>query len=193
MIGKITINGIIGDCGKEGKGVMLLDIISQVKSQPNATSFECRINSIGGNVEEGFKIYDYLNLLPIPVKTIGEETVASIATVVLMAGHDGEIYLDQNTNPKLMIHLPSGGVSGNAKDIISYGEMMEDVEDLMIGFYKEKLNLDVSSIYALLADETWLTCSQFIELGFAKPLINATTEPPIVALANKSNTNLNFL
>ena len=53
MIGKININGAIGKFEGE-KSVELIDVISQVRKQPDATSFDVYINSDGGHVDVGF-------------------------------------------------------------------------------------------------------------------------------------------
>ena len=83
MQGNIFINGLIGSFGTE-QGVELIDIIQQVKKQPNATSFKVNINSEGGAVDVGFDIYNYLRSLGKPIETFGSGLVASIATVNLM-------------------------------------------------------------------------------------------------------------
>lgn len=89
MIGKIYITGTIGDFEEDGKvvpGINLIDIVGQVKAQPEATSFDVFINSEGGYVHIGFDILNYLRSLGKPITTIGTGIVASIATVIFMAG-----------------------------------------------------------------------------------------------------------
>ena len=107
MIGKIYISGLIGTFGDE-KGVELIDVISQVKKQPQATSFEVYINSEGGVVDVGFDIYNFLKSLGLPITTIGNGMVASIATVIFMAGTKRVV----TPNTDFMIHLPMGGIEG---------------------------------------------------------------------------------
>lgn len=166
MIGNIYISGLIGtieEDGKPVKGVELIDIITQVKKQPDALSFDVHINSEGGVVDTGFEIYDYLRSLGKPIKTIGNVLVASIATVIFMAG-DTRI-IKQGT--QFMIHMPLGGFEYAAShQIESYLEGLKQLEKRIVDFYKKTTGLEVEAIEPLLRNETWLTEAQLKDLGF---------------------------
>lgn len=162
MVGQIFINGQIG-ANPEEKGVNLIDVIAQVKNQPFATSFEVYINSEGGYVDVGFDIHDYLRSLKLPIKTIGVGLVASIATVIFMAGD--ERILKEGT--QFMIHLPSGAVEGNSEEIAYYHQMMQDTQSRLVKFYTNTLALTEEAIVPLLRNETWLNSEKAFELGFA--------------------------
>lgn len=178
MEGNIFITGQIGTF--DGiKGIELIDVIQQVKQQPNATSFKVHINSEGGIVEVGFAIYEYLTALKLPIKTIGSGIVASIATVIFMAGTERTVL----ENTPFMIHTPWGGYTGNADDMERYVEELRAAENRMVTFYKKALNLEAEAITPLLKDETWLTMEQLQTLGF-------TTAQPFKAVA-KAHLNLN--
>lgn len=182
MEGNIYINGTIGSMPMEN-GVILKDIISQVKHQPNATSFNVHINSEGGIVDVGFDIHDYIKSLGVPIKTIGSGIVASIATVIFMAGN--ERVLRDGTS--FMIHLPMGGVDGTADEIESFSKEVRAVEDRLTKFYSELTNIDKEAVRALLKAETWLTGDEAINMGFA-----TTASLPIAAKAYfNTNTNNN--
>ena len=101
MTGNIYISGQIGSFDGT-PGIELIDVVSQVKKQPKATAFNVHINSEGGLVDVGFDIYHYLKSLGKPITTIGSGIVASIATVIFMAGSKRLI----RENTPFMIHLP---------------------------------------------------------------------------------------
>lgn len=180
MEGNIYISGLIGNMGNE-IGVELKDVISQVKTQPQAISFNVYINSEGGIVDTGFDIYNYLKSLQVPIKTIGSGIVASIATVIFMAG--SERVLRQGTN--FMIHLPMGGVDGTADEIESYSKEVRKTEDKLTKFYADLVDIDKEAVRALLKAETWLDANKAVELGFA-----TSANLPIAAKAYL-NTNSN--
>lgn len=164
MKGVININGDIGSFdwdGDEVKGVSLTDVIAQVKKQKDATSFDVFINSKGGSVKVGMDIYNYLKSLPQPITTIGQGVVASIATVIFMAGDVRKI----EKNVAFMIHLPSGMVHGTSEEIAAYSKLVEKVEGEMIELYMKGLDLDKDTVKALLEDETWLNEEQLTALG----------------------------
>lgn len=184
MIGKIHISGLIGSFDEE-VGVELIDVISQVKKQPTATSFEVYINSEGGVVDTGYDIYNYLKSLGLPVTTIGSGMVASIATVIFMAGTKRLV----TPNTEFMIHLPMGGIgNATADEMESHTKGLRDVENKIVQFYSKELNLGKEAISPLLKNETWLTETQLIDLGFV------TNEVPLkisarVIIKDKSKLN----
>lgn len=186
MNGQIYVNGQIG--ANEGEvGVNLIDIIKQVKTQPFATSFDVYINSEGGYVDVGFDIYDYFNSLKksgIVINTIGTGLVASIATVIFMAGTSRKV----KAGTKFMIHLPSGDVQGTADEIASYSQMLKDTENKLVKFYMNETELSDEAIRPLLRQETWLDPSSAFDLKF---LTEYEVEFNAVAKFEKLNTNKN--
>jgi len=161
MEGNIYINGAIG--ANDGEiGVNLIDVVRQVKGQPFATSFNVYINSEGGYVDVGFQIYDYLKSLKLPITTIGQGLVASIATVVFMAGDVRKL----KVGTQFMIHLPSGEVGGTADEITTYSEMLKATENKMVKFYQDTTGLTDEAIRPLLQNETWLNSSDAFDFGF---------------------------
>lgn len=179
MEGNIYINGLIGSLPNE-IGVELIDVIQQVKKQMDLTSLNVHINSEGGVVNVGFDIYHYLKSLNIPITTIGSGMVASIATVIFMAGN--RRILKDNT--RFMIHLPMGGVEGTSDEIANYALDVKNTEKKIVDFYKKELDITEEAIRPLLNNETWLNDSQLDSLGF-------TTEirMPVVAKAYIENNN----
>lgn len=183
MVGKIYISGLIGTFGEE-KGVELIDVISQVRKQPDATSYEVYINSEGGVVDTGFDIYNYLISLGLPVTTIGTGMVASIATVIFMAGQKRIV----QPNTQFMIHLPMGGIEyATADEMEAHTKGLRDVENKIIQFYTKELSLNKEAISPLLRNETWLNETQLSDLGF----VTSQTEIKIAARAiiNKPKIN----
>ena len=179
MIGKIYINGQIG--ANEGEvGVNLINVIKQVKGQPFATSFEVFINSEGGYVDVGFDIYDYLKSLKVPITTIGVGLVASIATVIFMAGDTRKF----RNGTRFMIHLPSGMIEGTAEEITNYSQMLKDAENKIIKFYTSSLALTDEAIRPLLKNETWLSNDDAFDMGF---ITEMEMEYPAVAKFNNLN------
>lgn len=165
--GYIYITGFIGtiidDEGKEKKGVELIDVIKQVQAQPHADSFDVYIKSPGGVVEVGFEIYDYIKSIKKPIKTIGNEIVASIATVIFMAGDERLVA----PKTEFMIHLPTGSVQGTAEEIKNYSDMVLDCEKRLLDFYKKTTNLSEEALKPLLKRETFLTPEEAFDLKFA--------------------------
>lgn len=73
------------------------------------------INSPGGSVTAGLAIYDTMQFVRCPVTTFCVGQCASMAAVLLAAGTQGRRFALPNS--RILIHQPSGGVSGQASDI----------------------------------------------------------------------------
>lgn len=178
MEAKINIHGDIGN----GEGELnLMNVIQQVKSQPEATSYLVSINSDGGEVDAGFDIYNYLRSLGLPVTTVAENSCCSIATVVFMAG-DKRIVKE---NTMFMIHLPWGTTQGTAEEISVYSEIVKQAEDKLVKFYIDQTSNPKEAIVPLLKQETFMNIDQAISLGFA------TEVQRMVSAKAYFNTNLN--
>lgn len=187
MQGNIYINGLIGTFGSE-IGVELIDIIQQVKQQPDAESYKVHINSEGGEVGVGFDIYNYLKSLNKPVHMVGSGRVMSIATVIFMAGQTR--ILKEGT--QFMIHLPWGGIDGTAEEIEAYSKEVKAVEDKLIKFYTEVTATSKEAVFPLLRNETHLNDEQSLDLGFTTAkYIPVAARAYFNSNTNKSMTNLN--
>ena len=183
MKGNIYINGLIGTIidakGNTEKGVELLDVILQVKNQPKADSFNVYITSPGGVITTGIQISDYLRSLKKPIKTIGQELVASIATDIYMSGDEREL----KKGTRFYLHLPQGGIKGTSDDISLYASRIKEVEAILVSRYQERTGLSENEILPLLQKETFLTDVEAFKLGFSN--IKAMEIEP-VAYFNKN-------
>lgn len=189
-VGNIYINGLIGTIRDNDnfiieKGVELVDVISDISKLNNPISLNVYINSPGGLVQTGFQIYDYLKSLKIPITTIGLDQVASIATVIFMAG-DTRKY---KKTTDFLVHLPMMPVNGNintddANYILSE---LETTNNQIINFYKKTTSLTAEALKPLLSNETSLSIEQGIALGFAT---EEYTTPQAVAYINQKNEKM---
>lgn len=162
MKGIININGLIGTIGDQ-RGVELIDIISQVSKQREATSFDVIINSEGGVCDTGYEIYNYIKSLGLPITTIGRNLVASIATMPFLAG-DVRMLED---GARFMIHNPWGVIEGDADHLELASAQMRDEENKMIAMYSKATGISKEGIDALMKIETYLDHNRALELGFS--------------------------
>jgi ATP-dependent Clp protease protease subunit len=73
------------------------------------------INSPGGSVSAGMAIYDTMQFMNSPIRTICMGMAASMGAFLLAAGTAGK--RSALPHARIMIHQPSGGASGTASDI----------------------------------------------------------------------------
>jgi ATP-dependent Clp protease protease subunit len=73
------------------------------------------INSPGGSVSAGMAIYDTMQFMNSPIRTICMGMAASMGAFLLAAGSTGK--RSALPHARIMIHQPSGGAQGTASDI----------------------------------------------------------------------------
>ena len=78
------------------------------------------ISSPGGSVDDGLAIYDVINTLRSPVRTVAIGTVVSMASIIFSAGNKGR--REVLPSAKIMIHDPR--IMGN-KGVMTTSEAIE--------------------------------------------------------------------
>jgi ATP-dependent Clp protease, protease subunit len=73
------------------------------------------LNSPGGHVSSGLAIFDTMRYIKPPVSTVCMGQAASMAALLLAAGHKGKRYALPHS--RILIHQPLGGFQGQATDI----------------------------------------------------------------------------
>ena len=73
------------------------------------------VNSPGGSVSAGMAIYDTMQFMNSPIRTICMGMAASMGAFLLAAGSTGK--RSALPHARIMIHQPSGGAQGTAADI----------------------------------------------------------------------------
>ncbi len=124
---------------------------------PNA-DISLYINSPGGSVTAGMAIYDTMQHIKAPVRTVCVGMAASMGAFLLMAGAKGKRMALPNS--EVMIHQPSGGAEGQATDVTIRAEWllrtkkkMNRMMAEMTGQPEEKIAHDVERDYFMSADE----------------------------------------
>lgn len=85
------------------------------------------INTPGGGVTAGLAIYDTMQYVRCPVRTICVGMAASMGAVLLAAGTPGKRYALPNS--KILIHQPWGGAQGQAIDVKIHAEELIRTRD----------------------------------------------------------------
>lgn len=86
-----------------------------LQSEDPESPIQMYINSPGGEVYAGLAIYDTMQMVSNPIRTIAVGVTASFGTVLLTSGTKGERYALPNAT--IHMHQPLGGAQGQATDI----------------------------------------------------------------------------
>lgn len=121
------------------------------------------INSPGGNVWDGFAIYNMLRGRQAPVTTRVVGIAASIASIIALAGDTVEIA----DAALFMIHDPSGMVAGSSDDMRKMADALDQHGEVLASIYAKNTGKPVDQIKKLMKAETWFTAEEAINFGLA--------------------------
>jgi len=94
----IFLNGEIND---ESAGIIVAQMFLLDRENPKEP-IELWINSVGGETDGLFAIYDMMHMVEAPVKTVCIGSAMSAAAILLSAGEPGQRYATSNSH--IMIH-----------------------------------------------------------------------------------------
>jgi len=170
---------LYGDIGEpipfmpEGEGSISAKLVSDFLEQhADAKDLTVRINSRGGDVQEGWAIHDLLVSSGKRIKTIGEGKIYSIATIVFLAGEEREIM----KNADGLIHNPfippyTLADQYESEDLLKIAEELKQEEDKILDFYAERNGTPKEKLAEYMKEDTKLSAEDMLTLGFATKII----------------------
>lgn len=172
----IDIYDVVGDDFWFG-GVSAKQVREKLTAAQAVRKINVRINSAGGDVFDGFAIYNLLHSHKAKVTVIVDGLAASIASVIAMAGDK----IKMAENAMMMIHNPWTIALGDGEEMRSTAEMLDKVRDQIATTYAARTGRSVAEIVDWMGAETWMTAAEALERGFATEV---TPAKAIAALWN---------
>lgn len=166
---KSGVINIIGSIGTDGfSEVTLRSVMEQVQNLGEVDNYIVNINSGGGEVTEGFAIYQYLTTLDKPITTRGVGLVASIATVIFMAGDNRQLY----SNTQFLIHNPWTFGEGDADTLTKKAEELRSIENQLLDFYVNMTGSEREILSDLMKEDKLVPAQTAYELKFATEILD---------------------
>ncbi|HEX6172320.1 MAG TPA: head maturation protease, ClpP-related, partial [Chitinophagaceae bacterium] len=181
MTGHIFIYGGIGS----GQGEIS---VNNIKAQidPQASDYLVHIISPGGEVFEGYGIYNLLKNTGKKVVTQIEGVCASIATLIAFAGEE----IIMNKAAEFMIHNPKiSDLKGDSYDLRNVADQLDKIKSILIdvsGARAARNGKPISKekLWELYDNETWLTAQEAQSMGFIDEVQDAIKAVARVDLKN---------
>lgn len=133
-------------------------------------SIEVEINTPGGSVFEGQRIYNTLRALSgrgVNVVTTVNGLAASMGSVILMAGDERRM----EKGSRVMIHEASTIAQGDARAMRKQADLLDGISAEIAGIYAERTGGDEKELRQLMLAETWMTAEQAKANGFIHAII----------------------
>ncbi len=121
------------------------------------------INSPGGVVTAGLSIYDTMQFIRPVVSTTVMGQAASMASLLLAAGHKDMRFALPNS--RIMLHQPSGGYQGQVTDIMIHAKEVESLKRRLNEIYVLHTGKDFKAIEAALERDNFLTAEAAKDFG----------------------------
>ena len=186
-VAEILLYAQIGESFWE-EGITAKSFADELKKLPSSIKeIHLRVNSPGGSVFDGMSIYELLKKEKKNGKKITayvDGLAASIASVIIMAAD--EIIVGDGS--LVMIHKPMVGVFGNSMELERSINILDKIEEQMISIYAAKTGQSRMEISKALAEETWYTSDEALDVGLANSKFKAEETLRLAASAMEGVT-----
>ena len=145
--------------------------LNSIKDEP----LEVHIDSPGGDLFEGLRIYNTLKNHQQEVEIVIDGLAGSVASVIALAGTNTTI----SKTGSIMVHhalVPSTG--GNHQDLKKIANTLEQYSNIIAGVYADNTKLNHDEALELMNLEQTFTAEEAVNLGFASSI-----QEPLKAVA----------
>lgn len=150
-------------------GVSASQFMRDLRGMGELDEINLSIHSPGGDVLDGWAIYNSLKNNKARVTARVEGLAASMASVILMAADTVEI----PENAYIMIHNPWGFAVGDAEEMRDTADLLDKLGNGLVNAYASRTGNDEDEIREMMSAETWMDGKEAVERGFADKLIGA--------------------
>lgn len=160
-VAQVYLYGFVG----EGERVDAANVVAQLLEIENKYSaIDIHINSNGGDVFNGFAIYNALKQSTAKITIYVDGIAASIASIIALCGKP----LYMSPYARLMLHAVKGGAYGNSSELKKTAKMIEDIQHDLAQMVAKRCKMDADAVYqTYFADEKdhWLSAQEALDMG----------------------------
>lgn len=172
-------------------GFYNLSTLQQSLKEAKGKDIKVRIRSFGGDVETGFTMYNELRRYAkdnkAKVTTLGEGQVASIATVIFLAGD--ERILTGHTEP--FVHNAWTYSEGDSKTLVRVAAELEKCNNMIADHYALHTDLTRDEALELMNNDTSITAEEAVTIRFATSIEEVLR--PVALKRFSTNNKLNIM
>ena len=141
-------------------------------SNAGYSNVDMHIHTNGGDVFEGNLIYNFISSFKGNVEIYIDGIAASMGAIIIMAAKTVHIA----ENGFIMIHNPSGGVNGTAKEHIEAAKLLRSIEKNFALKLSARTGKTLEQVNTELLDglDHWIDADEAISLGLATDKFTAT-------------------
>lgn len=158
-VGDITQNSVYG---------LILQLRHLQHEDPGA-EITIYINSPGGEVQSGLALYDVMQAVSCPIRTVCVGRAASMAALLFIAGDTREML----THARVMIHDPliAGGIGGSALTVDAVAKDLMKTRQTSAEIIARHSGHSIDEVYEMTAKDTYFDADEAVAWGLADRII----------------------
>jgi ATP-dependent Clp endopeptidase proteolytic subunit ClpP len=142
------------------------DFIDELRGV-KADAIELRVNSPGGEIFDGFAIYNAIAAHPAHVTGWVDGLAASAASFIVQAA---DVIKVQEVS-RMMIHDGIGFAFGNAKDMRALADQLESLSGQIANIYAARTGVPAAHWREAMMAETWYSAEEAVASGLADEVV----------------------
>ena len=158
----------VGPIDAELANSMCLQLLHLQKEDPDG-QITIYFNSPGGEVASGLAIYDVMQAVTCPIRTVCLGNAASAAALLFISGDEREML----PHARVMIHDPliPGGVGGSALQIRTISENLLRTREITAEIIADHTCKPLEEIYEATSKDSWFEAPEAVAYGLADRVI----------------------
>lgn len=140
-----------------------------LQRQDSTTPITLYINSPGDEVQSGLALYDVMQAVSCPIRTVCLGMAASMGALLFIAGDEREIL----PHSRVMIHDPliGAGAGGSALSVKARADDLMRIRDITAGVIARHSGMSIERVFELTASDTYFEAEEAVEAGLADRVI----------------------
>jgi len=147
-------------------------------------TLEIEINSPGGSVLDGYRVYNSLMQMRgrgVEIIATVNTLAASMGSVILMAANKVRIV----EGGRIMIHEASQAVAGDAATHARAAKLLEEISEEIAAIYAKRTGGDPDEMRELMKAETWMGAAEAMDRKFADEIVKFDTPAKGMSILSK--------
>ena len=127
------------------------------------------INSPGGEVQSGLALYDVMQAVSCPIRTVCLGMAAIMGALLFIAGDNRDIL----PHSRVMIHDPliGTGAGGSALSVKARADDLMRIRDITAGVIARHSGMPIERVFELTASDTYFEAKEAVEAGLADRIV----------------------
>jgi len=158
----------IGEINTDSVNSLIIQLHHLHRQSPDG-KITMYINSPGGEVTSGLALYDVMQGLPCPIRTVCMGTAASMGALLFLSGNQRDIL----PHSKVMLHDPlvSGGIGGSALEVERRAQQLMQTREITASIIAKHTGKMLKEIYKITAKDTYFDAKAAVAFGLADRIV----------------------